>query len=95
MRSKFAMRVAHSGLSSASPQSGANQWHSMRIESGPVGQNSRNGQPDGSIGVTRFGYRFQDGLFLVEMTVAVSTRRMPTVPGSTQSGRRFGVTISE
>ena len=36
-----------------------------------------------------------DGLLRLEMTLAVSTRFIPRVPGSTQSGRRFGVTMSE
>ncbi len=49
----------------------------------------------GSIGVTRFGKKLNEALFLLATTVAVSIARMPRVPGSLQSGRRFGVTISE
>jgi len=37
------------------PQSGANQWHSMRMLVSDVGQNSRKGTPVGSTGATRFG----------------------------------------
>ena len=67
----------------------------MRMVVSEVGQNNRNGAPVGSTGVTRFGKKLNEGLFFADTTVAVSTRGIPRVPGSTQSGRRFGVTISE
>ena len=37
----------------------------------------------------------EQGLLERVISVAVSMRRMPRVPGSCQSGRRFGVTIKE
>ena len=67
----------------------------MRMLVSETGQNSRNGAPVGSTGVTRLGKKLNEGLLRAETSVADSMRRMPWVPGSTQSGRRLGVTISE
>ena len=95
MRSKFAMRVFHNSGGGPPPQSGANQWHSIRMLWSDTGQNVRNGTPEGSTGATRLGKKLKDGLFRDEITLADSIRRMPRVPGSCQSGRRLGVTMME
>ena len=55
---KNAIEVLDAGLPQlrgrATPQSGANQWHSIRMLVSEVGQKS-NGAPVGSTGVTRLG----------------------------------------
>jgi hypothetical protein len=60
-----------------------------------VGQKVRKGRPVFAIGVTRFGNRLYERLFSSENRPRPGIEGMPTVPGSTQSRLRLGVTISE